>query len=555
MVTINSDNFMAELVFCIKQSDVVKTKALIQYFAHTDIKTQRRALYELSKAPDKFAYPVLAYLLETKSSYDEIDDKIYSLLFQISYNNREQLISYIKSKDNRRKKVFIKIAGELELVDAVPELIEVLRTEKDADIILVAISALNVIGVKESIAPIAEYLYSNHHDLRQASISALSNIGGDLAVKYLSDAIKGDDEKDALLIYAIAGINTDSAIKILSHLVGHTSVSVRNLAIDNLIKIGAKSIPIIIENLKSKNVDLIISSLNILGRIGDKAAITPIQMLIHEQPENANIRFTAYEALGFLPSTPKTAISLSTGLEDSEEFVRLAAAKAIDKNLSKILISGLKNLIEPRDEQAKNIVATIIDAQADKIFSSLAGWEVFVAVALNYLITNAHPSISERYMKILEDKGIFGKKIKYVKEEKPVQPEKKLTIYAVDDSKLMLNLYMKKLHKLGHNPFTFLHAEQAIEAIYESKPDILITDLNMPDINGVQLVQEIRTAFNPSDLPIIMITTQSDFGTNPLEGKPYFSLEEIQKAGINLLLHKPFKDSELAEAIDKCLKK
>jgi hypothetical protein len=48
MVQINGKDFIKEMIFCIEQSDVVKAKALVQFFSKADPKTQHRVLYELS---------------------------------------------------------------------------------------------------------------------------------------------------------------------------------------------------------------------------------------------------------------------------------------------------------------------------------------------------------------------------------------------------------------------------------------------------------------------------------------------------------------------------
>ena len=50
-----------------------------------------------------------------------------------------------------------------------------------------------------------------------------------------------------------------------------------------------------------------------------------------------------------------------------------------------------------------------------------------------------------------------------------------------------------------------------MKRILSEKPDLVITDLNMPNISGLELTMEIRRKFTRPDLPILMITTQSDF--------------------------------------------
>jgi len=133
---------------------------------------------------------------------------------------------------------------------------------------------------------------------------------------------------------------------------------------------------------------------------------------------------------------------------------------------------------------------------------------------------------------------------------KGVSKGKKKIIYAVDDSTMMLKLYKKKLHTLGYEPIVFQYPAEAIKAVSKKKPNLIITDLNMPMINGLQLAKEVRLNHNEKEVPIIMITTQSDFlGRTQDKTTPRINKEAILKAGVNVVLHKPFKDTELAKAI------
>lgn len=99
------------------------------------------------------------------------------------------------------------------------------------------------------------------------------------------------------------------------------------------VSIGPKAVPILTENLLFDDADLRIHTLNVLGDIGDPAAIAPIRKLLHNHPSDANVRFAAYEALGLLP-LDRGAYVLTQGLSDPVEHVCIAAAKAIDRSFN-----------------------------------------------------------------------------------------------------------------------------------------------------------------------------------------------------------------------------
>lgn len=72
---------------------------------------------------------------------------------------------------------------------------------------------------------------------------------------------------------------------------------------------------------------------------------------------------------------------------------------------------------------------------------------------------------------------------------------------------------------------------------------MVLTDLNMPDITGVQLTEMIRQQYSPGELPVIMVTTQNEANDN----------EAAQRAGINSIIHKPFNAASLKAAMDEFL--
>ena len=115
-----------------------------------------------------------------------------------------------------------------------------------------------------------------------------------------------------------------------------------------------------------------------------------------------------------------------------------------------------------------------------------------------------------------------------------------MRVFAVDDSKMILNIYRSVLHNLGCEPLLFEFPALAIEAAKTSKPDLIFTDLNMPNISGVDLTKTIRRIYSKDELPIIMVTTQNEGQDN----------EAAYKAGINAILHKPFNEMSLQDAIN-----
>ena len=120
-----------------------------------------------------------------------------------------------------------------------------------------------------------------------------------------------------------------------------------------------------------------------------------------------------------------------------------------------------------------------------------------------------------------------------------------MKILVVDDSSTMRRIIKNTLGRLGHKDL--LEAEDgqvAWDILEENKNiDILITDWNMPVMNGLELVKKVRAEEKYADLPIIMITTEG--------GKT--EVITALKAGVNNYIVKPFTPQVLQEKLEAVL--
>lgn len=117
----------------------------------------------------------------------------------------------------------------------------------------------------------------------------------------------------------------------------------------------------------------------------------------------------------------------------------------------------------------------------------------------------------------------------------------KLDILIVDDSKDMLEVISRQLEGNGFNTFKATNVIDAVDLLKLSIPKLLITDIQMPGVDGGKLVKYVQKHF--PDLPILVIT-----------GYPSIDAAvEILKDGQIDYLTKPFTHSELSESVSKIL--
>ncbi len=117
---------------------------------------------------------------------------------------------------------------------------------------------------------------------------------------------------------------------------------------------------------------------------------------------------------------------------------------------------------------------------------------------------------------------------------------------VVDDSSTMRRIIKNTLSRLGYKDI--LEAADGAEAwdvMQNNKDDIgvLITDWNMPNVNGLELVKKVRSDPAFSDMPIIMVTTEG--------GKT--EVITALKAGVNNYIVKPFTPQVLKEKLEAVL--
>ncbi len=535
----NGNDFLDELQHVLASDDMIKGRLLADCFAALDGKSQNMALTELSRSDTDTAVSLLACLACGKK-YAVPSLVIRSLLLKSSLDKPAHLLHLLKDGGDSSKWILAEIAGEMELKKAVPSLLKILDKSKNLELLRAALTALGAIGSPESISTISEYLYSGNRELVVGAIQALSNIDRPESVQCLTERMGTDSDLDLLILDGFAEHKDQLALDALSDSLRSPYAHIRNHARSRLTLIGAKTIPTLTANLDDPDPDFQVLTLNTLGFIGDDSAVHAIRNLLHDEPENANVRFAAYEALGMMP-LEKGAYVLANGLTDIEDHVRIATARAIERNCTDILVAGIRNMIQAGGSEAERVVSAFLNVEAYKIVLLVADLAEFQKLAVDFLTTRAHPDLRNQFKKLFRKRGYTELADRLIQGE--TTDETKQLVYAVDDSRMILSIYKNVLFEIGAEPQLFEFPASAIEQVKKQKPDLIFTDLNMPEISGVELTRNIRALYSKEDLPIIMVTTQSE---NP-------DFDEAYEVGVNHILTKPFSPDDLRGVIDELI--
>ncbi|WP_243309882.1 response regulator [Fundidesulfovibrio agrisoli] len=117
------------------------------------------------------------------------------------------------------------------------------------------------------------------------------------------------------------------------------------------------------------------------------------------------------------------------------------------------------------------------------------------------------------------------------------------TIMTVDDSASVRQMVAFTLKNAGYSVIEASDGKDALSKI-GAKVDMVITDLNMPNMDGISLIKALRAMPACKFIPIIMLTTESQAGRK----------QEGKDAGATGWIVKPFKPEQLLSVVQKVLR-
>jgi DNA-binding response OmpR family regulator len=125
-----------------------------------------------------------------------------------------------------------------------------------------------------------------------------------------------------------------------------------------------------------------------------------------------------------------------------------------------------------------------------------------------------------------------------------MEANKREEILVIDDQPIMLNL-LEQILKDRYDVVALENGKEALEWMYSGNiPDLVVADLNMPEIDGFEYIQRIRESGFFYDVPLIVLSGEES------------STERIKclKLGANDYLIKPFNPEELRLRIDNLIR-
>jgi two-component system cell cycle response regulator DivK len=116
-------------------------------------------------------------------------------------------------------------------------------------------------------------------------------------------------------------------------------------------------------------------------------------------------------------------------------------------------------------------------------------------------------------------------------------------ILIVEDNALNIKLFCDLLAAHGHEPQAVTDSRQALDAAREFVPELVITDIQLPHVSGLELIRLIRADEQLKEVPIMAVTAYASLGDE----------ERIRGAGAESYVTKPISVARFVQEVDSLL--
>ncbi len=116
-------------------------------------------------------------------------------------------------------------------------------------------------------------------------------------------------------------------------------------------------------------------------------------------------------------------------------------------------------------------------------------------------------------------------------------------ILVVEDNALNIKLFCDLLSAHGHEPQAVTDSREALSTARAFMPDLVITDIQLPHVSGIELMQQLRADNALKNVPIMAVTAYAAAGDD----------ERIRAAGAAAYVSKPISVARFAETVERLL--
>jgi DNA-binding response OmpR family regulator len=121
----------------------------------------------------------------------------------------------------------------------------------------------------------------------------------------------------------------------------------------------------------------------------------------------------------------------------------------------------------------------------------------------------------------------------------PPDASGKYLILAVDDEEDILEFIRMILDEAGFSVITALSGHEALQTLYRVRPDLILLDIMMPELDGMELIKILKIMDSSASIPVVMLTAKTDPGDR---------MAAFQEKAAEYI-YKPFSPPELVKRV------
>ena len=521
--------------------------ARLEKFRDKEFLDQITILNEISGSKDPEALPGLVDLLKSPVGDTSIDYMVVNALNAVLSSNEDKVIEGLSDPHSGLSILCIRVAGEYAIKAATAPLVELAQNESDIDRLMEILTSLARIGDESAVPVFRGFLFHEDAFIQSSCIEALGKLADPESIEQFKAIILESEAPERFevcdittwkAVEALARQTSADTIAFLVERLHHKNPTVRRIITDALINIGSPCVPQLLGTFDAGDTDSKILAANVLGFLRDRSGANGLVAAFDKGlAEDENVRYAVYEALGRI-GTMKGIICLVDGLAETDELILMAVIGGLEQHVNPGMISTLTNLITKADDQSDRLAKAVISSKAIAIFDALYESQGVGDALVDALAESKDPEIIEEFRTALNTIG--GTRAEADLERLPSVTTGTRKALAADDSRSMCAMHRAILTDLGFEPFMATNGEEAYDFIEQGEEfEIIITDMNMPVMDGMELVSKIRSTPGLEDIPIIMVTTESEASQQSLAAK----------TGVTAFITKPFKPDDLKAKI------
>lgn len=524
---------------------------LLKDFESKDFVGQISILTQLGKEKDARFLPELFDLYDRLTGDKTVDAMIEHTIRDILTENEENTVKKLYAGTTKEKRLCLQVAGKNRFASAVSPIIELVKKETDTALLTTAFIAMSELKSRRFLNIFRENMQHPDEIIAGISIEMIGKFkdtNSELGLEKIIEAGESENRYEtcavatAEAIETLASLADDESIGFLVSKIHHRNPTARRMIQEYLVRMGEEVLPFFEDIWTDDDPDKKILTANTIARIGKKkGGDILLAALDKDQARTPNVRTAIYEAFGVIHSM-KGLVCLADALDEEDLQVLITVVSSLDPQLNPGVTDKIKEKIERNDAHGDKLVRAVVSARAVKIFEQLYPFDHIREKLVDAALQSKDAEIIGAFIEKLE--RIPGtQSAADLDTLKSTTIEKaKLRVLVVEDSKPMRLFYRSILSRMGIEPTTAEHGIDALDKIETAEPfDLVITDLNMPVMDGIEFTRTIRSDPVYVDIPIIMGTTESDSSQKKL----------AEKSGINDFITKPIQPETLKEKINQ----